>query len=184
MSDFIKSKSKWFRTIYITKWNLFTPPATNHYRLYFIATDIAHPRHSDTIEMIEKISLDKQQHAPFNQRDVMIDHLVFKNIFQLIKASYHNDQYLVNKKTNLTDTSFIQSVVITVKNDNRLKLNLDNLTRYGLQSLMEKKIDTTNKEIKLQIKEKLIRPFSEMNNTQFESKEKLLFEITCYPDHL
>ena len=109
----------------------------------------------------------------------MIDYLVFKNTNQIVKAIYSNNQYFVRK--NITDTSYIESARKQLKNDKALKLNLDNLTRYGLQSLTEKKIDTANTAIRLLIKEKMIRPFSEINNSQFESKENLFFEITCYP---
>jgi len=179
ISYYIKSKSTRFRQIYITKWNLFTPPATNNYRLYFIVTNLGNLGQSDTIEVLEKISLDKQQRAPFNQREIMIDYLVFKNTIQIMTAIYLNNQYLVRK--NITDTSYIQSARIQIKNDKLLKLSLENLTRYGVQSLVKKKIDTANTAIRLLIKEKMIRPFSERNNSQFESKEKLFFEITCYP---
>src|ERR1700751_2151822 len=57
-------------------WRLFAPPFTYNDRMYFILRDRRTFKITDSIEVLGDIACQKRIHAPFNQHENIIDHLV------------------------------------------------------------------------------------------------------------
>lgn len=181
--EIIANHAPRFSTMFGISWNLFTPPFTYNNRLYYIVRNTGRPDRSDTIEVLENISLQKQTTAPFNQKENIIDHLVNNNVSRLTKTIWLNKKKPQESEPGTTDSAYIASAIAEVANSKNYLIFLTTLNNYCKVALKENKIDTAGKEVKTVIKEKMIRPFKEMYNTNFVQKETLVFETPFKPVH-
>lgn len=170
-----------FKNTFGFAWSLFTPPNTYDDRLYFIVRGITTPEKSDTIEVLENIALQKQEHAPFNQKENIIDHLLNRNVYLIKKSMWY---YKTKRSGNLagtTDSLYMANAIAAVRGTQYYNASLNTLTNYCSAILLQKKIDTSGKEIKIMITEKQMRPFKQMTDSNFLEKETLVFEIPYRP---
>lgn len=177
----ITSRLPRFKNIFGSTWKLFTPPNNFNDRLYFITRDINSQGKADTIEVLENISLQKQQKAPFNQKENVIDHLVNNNVSN-VKITVRSSKKNTIENQLATKDSLKASTIIDafVNNPNAIAY-LSTLKNYGMVVLKQNKVDTTGKEFKMVITEKKIRPFNQMADTNFVETEIIFFETPYQP---
>ncbi len=177
----IISRAPRFRNIFGTTWRLFTPPSTFNDRLYFIVRDITRPDKTDTIEVLENISLQKQHNAPFNQRENIIDHLVNNNVLNVKLTIWSNKKKPAEGLSETKDSLYISNAIAAFTYNKNYNAYLSTLKNYAIIVLKQRQIDTTDKELKIVITEKKTRPFNQMSNTNLLSKETLVFETPFKP---
>lgn len=177
----IINKAPRFRNTFGTTWRLFTPPSPFNDRLYFIVRDITSPDKTDTIEVLENISLQKQHNAPFNQRENIIDHLVNNNVLNVKLIIWSNKKKPAEGLAETKDSLYIPNAIAAFTYNKNYNAYLSTLKNYAIVVLKQKQIDTTNKELKIVITEKKIRPFNQMTGTNLLQKETLVFETFFKP---
>ena len=170
-----------FKSIFGFAWTLFTPPNTYNDRLYFIVRGITTPEKSDTIEVLENVAHQKQRHAPFNQKENIIDHLVNNNVWNIKLMVWSNKKKPAGNVPGTTDSLYIANATAVVAGTQAYSTFVNTLTNYFRIILQQKKIDTADKEIKIMITEKQIRPFKQMTDSNFLQKETLVFETAYKP---
>jgi hypothetical protein len=179
--DVITMHAPRFNSLFGNSWSLFSPPYTYSNRLYYIIREIAHPDKVDTIEVIENITKQKQQKAPFNQKENIIDHLIHHDI-GIITYIVWKDKVRPSESEIGTMDSTYRANAITVVADNINYLNSRaTLLNYGNVVLKENKIDTTGKEIKMIITQKKIQPFQTLHDTATSQKEIIFIETAYNP---
>src|SRR5690349_9799096 len=77
-----------FNGIFGFEWKLFTPPHNCNNRLYFVAREVGRPGKADTIEVLEGLAMQKQEAAPFNQKENLLDKIVNNVTYKLLAAVY------------------------------------------------------------------------------------------------
>lgn len=181
MQESLAARTPRFKTYFGQSWRLFTPPFTYNNRLYFIIRDTSHQNRSDTIEILEKISQYKQLKAPFNQDENIIDHLVNHNVQGIVKSLWTNKTLPVNFADHKKDSAYIaKRIAIASKNKNYL-IYVASIRNYCKRVLKERGIATKGKEVRIEIKQEMTRPFKEMNNEQFKKQERLVFQTPFEP---
>jgi hypothetical protein len=165
-----------FNSVFGTTWRLFTPPHSYNNRLYYIVRDIERPSESDTIEVLENIALQKQRHAPFNQKENIIDHMVNNSVAGLKRTVWPNQKMPDDAVPSAPDSLQIARAIAGVVNKEDYGNYLATINNYCAVVLNDKKIDLSGKEVKILIKEKLTRPFNQMGKTPYWQKEILVFE--------
>jgi len=169
------------KALFVSDWKLFTPPFTNDQRLYYIVRNVKTIFTADTIEVLENISKQKQLKAPFNQNELIIDYLVNKNVVHLSRTGW-----MINNKSGADSSAILTSGKITnplalVGNNGLYKMHLTSLLNFGLVVLKDHHINIDGKEMKIVIKQKKMKSFEEMNNTNFIRTETTIFESTYMP---
>ncbi len=165
-------------------WKFFTPPYTYNMRLYVIVKDTNAPAKPDTLEVLKQIALQKQQNAPLNQHETIVDYLVNNNVSGILNAIWTNKKMPAEDMPETLDAVYMARAIAAVDTNHTYLLHLDNLKNYCKIALTENKIDISGKEIKMQIKGRKIRPFKEIGNPRFLQKETLVFETTIKPLNL
>jgi hypothetical protein len=160
-------------------WNFFSGPFYNNDRMYFILRDSNTHVVTDTLEMLEDITSQKRSHAPFNQKENIIDHLISHNVLIIENSIINSKKQLKQTLPQATDSVYQAKAFIMVSNDNNCRQALKTLENYCKMIAAEKKIDTANKEFKIIIAGKSIKPFAQKNNDSYVSKETIYFE-TAY----
>ena len=171
-----REKIKLPKSLFVSEWKLFTPPFTNDYRLYYIARNLENSAISDTIEVLENISIKKKHKVPFNQKEIILDYLVNKNVIHLVRIS--SGAYKVsdtNSKTILESGKTTKSRAMSQINKMH-PIYLTALFNFGWVVLKEHTNNIEGKEMKIVIKQKRITPFEEMENTNFDRTETTLFD--------
>lgn len=170
-----------FKNIFGSTWKLFTPPNKFNDRLYFITRDINSISKADTIEVLENISLQKQQQAPFNQKENVIDHLVNNNVSN-VKTTFRLSKKKTTESLLATKDSLNESIVIAAFiNNQNANAYLSTLKNYAMVVFKMNKVDTIGKEFKMVIAEKKIRPFNQIADTNFVETETIFFETPYQP---
>lgn len=177
----IQKKIYFPRVLFVSSWKLFTPPYQHDQRLYYIVRNVKKSFIADTIEVLGNISKQKQLKAPFNQKELIVDYLVNKNVVHLPRNRWGD-----NKKTGKDSSAILASAKMAqakemMENNGSYQMHLSSLINFGLVILKEKKINSDGKEMKIVIKQKIMRPFKEMNNTNFIRTETTIFESTYMP---
>ncbi|WP_301921278.1 hypothetical protein, partial [Ferruginibacter sp.] len=158
----ISQHSPRFKNTFGIAWTLFTPPNTCNDRLYFVVRIINGHEKPDTIEVLENIALQKQAHAPFNQKENIIDHLVNNTVSNIKLMVWYNKKKPVVDMPGISDSLYIANAIAAVEGRQGYSAYPNTLTNYCRIILRQKKINTANKEIKIMITEKQIRPFKQM----------------------
>jgi hypothetical protein len=153
-------------------WNFFSGSFYDNDRMYLILRDSQTHQPTDTLEMLEDITYQKRSHAPFNQKENIIDHLVSHNILIVENGVINYKRQLKKPLADPTDST----IAGMINNDNNCGQALETLENYCKMVIAEKKIDTTNKEFKIIIGAKSIQSFAQRNNSQYVSKETNYFE--------
>jgi hypothetical protein len=177
----ISKHSPRFKNTFGIAWTLFTPPNTCNDRLYFIVRIINGHEKPDTIEVLENIALQKQAHAPFNQKENIIDHLVNNTVWNIKLIVWSNKKKPVVDVPGMSDSLYIVNAIAAVERRQAYSAYRNTLINYCRIILQQKKIDAADKEIKIMITEKQIRPFKKMTDTNFLQKETLVFETPYTP---
>ncbi|MEO6721241.1 MAG: hypothetical protein ABIN67_12800 [Ferruginibacter sp.] len=177
--NIITDKVPRFKTVSGFGWRLFTPPHTYNHRLYFIVRDIKAPQKSDTVEVLENITRQKQQKVPFNQKERAMDYLVQINVTEMLRRVWGFKQMPGEDIPGTTDSSYIAKAVVDQVSSSVYRDCLATLHNYCKVVLNEQKMDIRGKEVKIIVTRKPIRPYKERNNKQFIQKETPVFE-TAY----
>jgi hypothetical protein len=172
----IMRHAPFFSNKFGVSWQLFTPTPTFNDRLYFIIRSVANHGMTDTIEVLENIASQKQQRVPFNQMENVIDHLVNNNVWNLKKHVWFNKPKPLSNLHSAADSLYIADAITTIVAKGAYTANLNSLNNYGKSLFRQKKIDITDKEIKMVITEKQIQPFAQMNDSNFKPAETVVFE--------
>ncbi len=177
----MSEKAPMFKNMFGISWKLFTPPFTYNDRLYFIVRDIERPYIADTLEVLEKIALQKQRNAPFNDEENVIDHLVNNNVSGVKRTVWFNKKMPSQDTPGTTDSLYIAHAIAAVAATNNYTAFVTTLNNYCMVILKENNIDTIRKEFKIIITEKKIPPFKHIGDTSFLQKETLVFETPYKP---
>lgn len=166
--------SKYFDLLFFQRWGFFAPPPTYNERLYysFYKSDM-HP--TGTYEVLQNIYLEKQQKAPFNKKEEVIDYILSNSISTLIDYSNETRQVMTyesygHKKKDL-DSIQLKHLIISMERRPEFKT----LLNYG--RLLAIKNGFYDSSILVQIK------VARMNIPQFEDRsqkgeEELIFAST------
>ena len=162
-------------------WSLFVQSFDYDDRLYLVLRNKDTKVVTDSLELLKDISIQKIQHAPFNQHEYILDRLAthYATIIKHKTVEYGNA--LKNDFPNATD-SFYNAQLIDLENKDALfNESLGTLDNFCRTTLAAKHIDTTGKEFKIIIKEKRIKPFSERKNENYVTHEIIYFESDYKP---
>lgn len=179
--NLLASRVTHFKSAFGTTWKLFTPPHTYNIRLYYIVRNISSPFKADTLEVLENISLKKQQAAPFNQKESITDALVNNNVIGVLNAVWENREMPQVDSAGTADTIYIARVVAEKANNRNYQIYLASLHNYCRLVLKENNLNEAGKEVKIVIKEKLIKPFADIDNAGFVPKEIVVFATDYKP---
>lgn len=177
----MSEKAPMFKNMFGISWKLFTPPFTYNDRLYYIVRDIERPYRADTLEVLEKIALQKQRNAPFNDEENVIDHLVNNNVSGVKRTVWFNKKMPSQDTPGTTDSLYIAHAIAAVAATNNYTAFVTTLNNYCRVILKENNIDTIGKEFKIIITEKKIPPFKHIGDPSFLQKETLVFETPYKP---
>jgi hypothetical protein len=172
----IQNHTTLFRSVFVNEWTLFTPPFTHDKRLYYIIRDIPRTRAIDTIEVLEKISINKQKNTPFNQKELILDYLVNKNVVRLNNALWTGRQNPIHANSGILTSEEIATAIEFAKNEKSYQLSSTSLFNYGKNILKEVGIDTAGKEMRIVVKIKIMRPFKERCNQNYKREEIIFYE--------
>lgn len=181
VKQIISQHSPRFKNTFGIGWTLFTPPNTCNDRLYFIVRIINGHEKPDTIEVLENIALQKQAHAPFNQKENIIDHLVNNTVWNIKLIVWSNKKKPVVDVPGMSDSLYIVNAIAAVEGRQAYSAYRNTLINYCRIILQQKKLDAADKEVKIMITEKQIRPFKKMTDSNFLQKETLVFETPYTP---
>ncbi|MEO6550156.1 MAG: hypothetical protein ABIN94_19290 [Ferruginibacter sp.] len=170
-----------FKSEFGTFWKLFTPAPTYNPRLYFIVRDIGKVNPPDTIEVLATLSIKKRNAAPFNQREINIDYLVNNSLNGLLLVTWQG-----RKKPDPLDSStlsleYIDQAINAASYKKKYQVYLGTLTNYCRMVLIDKKIDTSGKEVKMLIRQKITPPFNAPQRISSTQKETRVFETSFKP---
>ena len=160
---------------------LFTPPYTYNDRLYLITRDIKTPQITDTIEVLAKLAVRKQQRAPCNQKENIMDHLVNNTVAGLKRAVLQNKKMPDGAVPATTDSIYIAGALTKLANSKHFINYSTALNNYCRLILKENKTALAGKEVKIVIKEKMIPPFNQPGNSPFLQRETIVFETPYTP---
>lgn len=177
----VSEKAPLFKNMFGISWKLFTPPDIYNDRLYFVARNIEKPYESDTIEVLEKIALQKQQNAPFNNKENIIDHLVNNNVSNIKRTVWFNKKMPSQDAPGTTDSLYIAHAIAAVAATPNYTAFVTTLSNYCRVIFKENNIDIIGKEFKIIITEKKIPSFKHIGDTSFLQKEVLVFETPYKP---
>ncbi len=167
-----------FKNMFGYSWKLFTPPAIYNPRLYIVVCNPATPGHADSTEILLPIVKKKQTHAPFNNKENIIDYLVNTCVTSFIYIIWHDKSIPINN--NASDSLTRNAVIGSVANQGIFKVYLSTLNNYCSQVIKEKKIYQRGAKARFVITEKLIRPFNEIGK-EYTEKELLVYETDFSP---
>ncbi len=157
-------------------WKFFTPPFTFNLRLYYITSDTTNASKTDTLEVLERIALRKQQHAPFNQKENIVDHLVNNSVNGLLRSVWIGRKMQGDNIPSIPDSLFLTTVIASAEKDKNYLRYLSTIKNYGITVLKENDIDSKNKRIKIVISQMPNIPFNEIHNKKYIQKETVIFE--------
>jgi hypothetical protein len=162
-------------------WSLFVQSFDYDDRLYLVLRDKNTKVITDSLELLKDISYQKIQHAPFNQREYIVDRLVshYATIIKHKTVEYRN--YIKKDFPNATDSFYNARLIDLEYKDALFNESLGTIDNFCKVTLAEKNIDTTNKEFKIIIKEKRVKPFDERKNDKFVMNEIIYFESAYKP---
>jgi hypothetical protein len=157
-------------------WRLFAPPFNYNDRMYLILRDKRTSEITDSIELLENIAYEKRLHAPFNQHENIIDHLVNHAVGSLKTTLVEYRDQLKKANPNETDSFYKAMSSSETINDISGAQQIGTLTNYCKWLIAQKNIDTVGKEWKIALSEQKIAPFAERNNNGFIPIDKPYFE--------
>ncbi len=169
--------------LFYQDWSLFSPPADYNFRLYFILRDAGTKSNADTIEVLENVYLQKRQKAPFNQREILTDHLLNWNI-KKINAAFIKTQYQL--KAALPDSSekyYRAETISILLHNHSCSGYITDLENYSRRLYKKNKVNLFNKEQKIILKRKSIRPYKLSDSNPFAAEEMPIFETWYNPLH-
>ena len=169
------------KIMYGFKWKLFTPPYTYNHRLYFIVRNTGEQSSTDSIEVLQNMSLQKQKNAPFNQQESNIDYLVQRNVTGIVNTVYKTREKPGSDLAQNNSAAYMAEAIKAVATNKDFHVHLRSLNNYGKEVLRQNETGTSGKEMKIVITEYMIRPFKERNNNGFRQKEILVFETPFTP---
>lgn len=172
----VEKKNSLPKTLFVSDWKLFTPPSIYDQRLYYIFRQVKKISISDTLELLGNISIQKQLKAPFNQKELIIDYLVNKNVFWLLKSGWETNRTLRSDSLSTLPSDEIQQSMLMDNEQKNSNKYLSSLFNFGLKVLKEHRVNLDGKEIKIVIKQKIIKPFEDMHNKNLERTETTVFE--------
>jgi hypothetical protein len=157
-------------------WSLFVQSFDYDDRLYLILRNRDSKVITDSLELMKDISYQKIQHAPFNQYEYIVDRLVshYATLIKHKRVEFSNS--IENSFPDSTDSFRNARLIDLEKNDPIFVESLGTLNNFCKIALAEKNIDTTNKEFKIIIKERRIKPFDQRKNDKYVSNEIIYFE--------
>lgn len=179
--DVITKVAPRYTSLFGNSWNLFSPPYTYSNRLYYIVREIAHPDKADTIEVIENITKQKQQKAPFNQKENIIDHLIHHDVGMIIYIVWKDKRKPSESEPGTTDSTYLANAIAAVADNINYLNSRATLFNYGNVVLKENRVDTAGKEIKIIITQKKIQPFKNMGDKVSSQKEIIFIETSYNP---
>jgi len=153
-----------FNKLFGRSWNLFVKSIDFNDRMYLVLRDKTTKQQTDSLELLEELAIEKQQHAPFNQSEFIIDRLVnhYVNFIEHQRVKYLT---LITKyNRNIEVTELKKRLDSFEKNDPSFQAGQQTLFNYCKIALARKNIDTTNKEFKIVILEKKIQRFEDRKN--------------------
>lgn len=162
-------------------WSLFSPPADFDFRLYFILRDMDTKSKADTIEVLENISLQKQKKAPFNQREIITDHLLIWNIKKINVALLYKVEELKSAFPDSSENYYRTNAVRILLSNQSCSENITNLENYSRILYKNNKTSIYNKEQKIILASKSIQPFNQPSGKTFVPAEKIIFETLYAP---
>ena len=181
ISKKLSSDAPRFKHLFGHSWKLFTPPYTYHTRLYVIIKDGRNAVPADTTEVLAALALKKQQHAPFNQRENIIDHLVNNNVAALLGTVWADKKMPTPTTSTPVDPAYVAQAISAVANTPNYTSSLASVMNYCKLVAAEHDANYASKDMKILITLKPIKPFTESNNAFFVSKETLVFESPYQP---
>ncbi len=159
-----------------SSWRLFTPPYTFDTRLYMVLRDTNGNGKTDTIEVLERLALQKQARAPFNQRENILDHMVNQHVGGLLRTVWGNKKMPGEYTPGSPTAPYLPEAIAKIENNSGYQVNMATIYNYCRLVLKEYSINEAGKELKIVITKKMIRPFNELDNAQYHPKELPVFE--------
>ena len=163
------------------EWSLFSPPAAYDFRLYFILRDTDKKSIADTMEVLENISLQKQRKAPFNQREILTDQMIYLNIKKLNAALLKTVYSLQSALPDSSDNYCRAESIRVLLNNHSCTDYITNLENYSRLLYKMNNTVITDKEQKMILARKSIKPFKQAAGKSFIPAETIIFETMYAP---
>ena len=172
----IQKKAADLNKIYGRPWRLFSPPPTYNYRLYLITSSLKTPAVKASIEILENLSTQKRRYIPFNQKENLEEIIVNTYVAGIVNSVWGREQVpAVNPPFPPDSLSMASAIEKAAGNKNYLR-SIAAIKNYCLAMLKAQGTDLRNREVKMVISKKMIRPFSEMKNMSYFPTETIVFE--------
>jgi len=168
-------------TIFARPWQLFTPPPHYNQRLYLITKSTTVPLTCDTMELLGNLAKNKQEAAPFNQKENILEHMINNSVSGLLYTVWTKKKMSEPSYPGSIDSLLVAASIKKAAFKNNYIICLSSIKNYGLMVLKEQKIKIKNTELKIVIKLKMIRPFHELDNANYIQKETVVFETPYQP---
>jgi hypothetical protein len=145
-------------------WRLFAPPFTYNDRMYLILRDKKTFQITDSFEILGDIASEKRIHAPFNQHENIIDHLVNHAVGNAKMTFMQYREQLKKNSPGKTDSFYNAMAASETINAINGAQQIRTLSNYCKWLIAKKNIDTVGKEWKIALSEEKMAPFAERNN--------------------
>lgn len=158
------------------RWTFFAPPPQHNDRLYYVVRDEQTKKVTYTLEAIGYITKQKQEHAPFNQEQTVLDYVI-SNSVNGIREVYREEMEMI--RFSRPDSS--ESFILTEARDEVLKSesalpDFNTLVNYGKLLCKKNNISSDHAEFKFMIAQKPIQRFKDRLDPTTEGKETVVFE--------
>lgn len=139
-----------FDQVWGQKWNFFTQPHLYNDRLVFVVKKSANTSITDSIDVLKLLWKDKQNNAPFNTKEDILDHIMLRQNAYLREAIENAKQVAKVDSNYYTKKDADKIVSSMVENSNNGRNILNNIEAFGklmLQKHSKKISDSTSYKI-------------------------------------
>ena len=177
--SYLKTHIPRLRGLLGNSWRTFSPPYTFNYRLYYISRSGINTSVIDTVEVLQSLSEQKQLNAPFNHAEDITDHLLQNTVIGLVATIWKKED-LFNQSTNV-DKDVLAAAIANAAANKNYGIHLASLKNYGKQLVKKSNLFSKVDSMKIVIAKKMIRPFREMDNMNYQHAEVIIFDTPFEP---
>jgi hypothetical protein len=156
-AQYLPRQAAVYHVFFVQNWHLFAQTKLYNRELNMIVSDSLTGQ-KDTIDLVHYSITQKRKHAPCNQYEDAIDHLLFFSMNQLEMRLTEKEQEL-KKADSLQPVAFyLQKSCMQVRQDSAGKRILQNFHQYGTYVLRQMNKPVAGKHIQFEILHRYIAP--------------------------
>lgn len=156
-------------------WRLFAVTKPYNRELDMVIRQKADPAKTDTIDLVKYSVAEKRKHAPFNNYEDALDHMLYGIMNGLEMQLYYKHLSLKKQYPGRPDSFYMRRGNQLLLADSLRQQRLQNLYQYGRYVMRQIQWDTAGKEFQLIVAHKFIPPQKPPESAVTEGDRKIVF---------